>query len=67
LGILSPGKSFEAGCERLEPQERKKRVFKGQPDIDILLTDNNIVHYIISCNNSGIRGYGGTKILSLHG
>jgi hypothetical protein len=34
LGLLPPGKSFEAGCERLEPQERKTRVFKGQPDID---------------------------------
>jgi hypothetical protein len=31
LGLLPPGKSFEAVCERLEPQER---VFKGQPDID---------------------------------
>ena len=34
LGLLPPGKSFEAVCERLEPQERKERVFKGQPDID---------------------------------
>jgi len=34
LGLLPRGKSFEAGCERLEPQERKERVFKGQPDID---------------------------------
>jgi hypothetical protein len=34
LGLLPPGKSFEAICERLEPQERKERVFKGQPDID---------------------------------
>jgi hypothetical protein len=34
LGLLPPGKSFEAVCERLEPQERKERVFKGQPYID---------------------------------
>jgi hypothetical protein len=34
LGLLPRGKSFEAGCERLEPQERKARVFKGQSDID---------------------------------
>jgi hypothetical protein len=34
LGLLPPGKSFEAVCERLELQERKERVFKGQPDID---------------------------------
>jgi hypothetical protein len=34
LGLLPQGKSFEAGCEQLEPQERKERVFKGQPDID---------------------------------
>ena len=34
LGLLPLGKSFEAGCERLEPQERKERVFKGQSDID---------------------------------
>jgi hypothetical protein len=34
LGLLPPGKSFEAVCERPEPQERKERVFKGQPDID---------------------------------
>jgi hypothetical protein len=33
-GLLPPGKSFEAVCERLEPQERKERVLKGQPDID---------------------------------
>ena len=33
-GLLPPGKSFEAVCERLEPQERKERVFKGQRDID---------------------------------
>jgi hypothetical protein len=34
LGLLPRGKSFEAGCELLEPQERKERVFKGQSDID---------------------------------
>jgi hypothetical protein len=34
LGLLPPGKSFEAVRERLEPQECKERVFKGQPDID---------------------------------
>jgi hypothetical protein len=34
LGLLPKGKSFEAGCERLKPQERKERVFKGQPDTD---------------------------------
>jgi len=34
LGILPQGKSFEAGRERLEPQERKERVFKGQSNID---------------------------------
>lgn len=45
LGLLPPDKSFEAGCERLEQQERKERVFKGQPDIDdfncIIRVNNN--------------------------
>jgi hypothetical protein len=34
LGLLPLGKSCEAVCERLEPQERKERVFREQPDID---------------------------------
>ena len=29
LGLLPTGRSFEAGCERLEPQECKDRVFSG--------------------------------------
>ena len=29
LGLLPPGKSFEAACERLEPQERKEPVIQG--------------------------------------
>jgi hypothetical protein len=33
-GLLPPGKSLEAVCERPEPQERKERVFKRQPAID---------------------------------
>jgi hypothetical protein len=48
LGLLPPGKSLEAVCERLETQERKERVFKGQPDID----DFNCiiwVNVILSC------------------
>ena len=33
LGLLPTGKSFAAGCERPEPQERRERVFKGSPGI----------------------------------
>jgi hypothetical protein len=29
LGLLPEGKSFEAERERMEPQERNERVFKG--------------------------------------
>ena len=53
LGLLPPGKSFEAVCERLEPKERKKRVFKGQPDIDdfnCIIWVNSPVRYVFITN-----------------
>jgi hypothetical protein len=31
LGLLPPGKSFEAVCDRLGPQERKERVSRDNP------------------------------------
>jgi hypothetical protein len=46
LGLLPPGKSLEAGCEGLEPQERKKRVFKGQLDINDF---NCIIRVYVLC------------------
>jgi hypothetical protein len=71
LGLLPPGKSFEAVCERLEPQERKERVFKGQPDID----DFNCIIWVnrrpwwssatiiwgrTGCDGLGVPGYSST-------
>jgi hypothetical protein len=47
LGLLPPGESFEAVCELLEPQERKERFFKGQPDID----DFNCIIWVKDINH----------------